>query len=288
MTFRRYLKNPWIYISAAILIIALFFGAREGIEWYRQNLNWLSGECPPDVNITAVQEIVDHFNGYEVFMDGIGEGTSIFYKSLAMLVVGFLFTGSYAQRLADGSGLTEITRTGYRRYYAREVLKNFLSTFIFITVVLMIFLLMCILAFSAKTPFRGEHLVLFSPVRALYYEVPFLYCTIQILNQALFLSLFSLLCMGTAAFCKKDFVNRISPLILYIFLLVVSDLLFQFLNISWFSLLYPDIIFVTYRTSGGTALGFIGEKVCAYLLLALAIVCVHSVMYRKYRKNYLN
>lgn len=286
MTVKQYLKKPLFCISFVVILIALFLGAKDSIDWYNQNLTYLSGNAAADVNLTMVQKIVELFNGYDVFINGIGYGNSGFYPILIMLVVGFLFTGDYAQRLSDGSGITEITRIGYKKYHFKEVAKNFISTFLFVVIVLFVFLGICLCVYSGTPPTKG-----FSPeliaVTDLYYSHPFLYCVIQIVNQGVFLGLFSLLCMGTIIFYTNTFVNRISPLVIYLFLTVASQMLYQFMMIPFFVLLFPDLIFVPFNVEGGTILGFVGEKLCAYLLLFISVIGVHLFMYKKYRANYL-
>lgn len=286
MVVRRYLKKPLLYISLLIVLVSLFIGAKDRIEWYYQNLSYLSSNIPSDVNITAAQKIVDLFSGYDVFINGIGFGNSGFYPILIMLIIGFLFTGNYAQRLSDGSGINEITRIGYKKYYRNEVLQNFIATFCFVVCTLMIFLLICICLYSGTPPTKGYGSAI-TTVTDLYYNMPLLYCVLQIINQALFLGLFSLLCMGTVSLYTNTFINRISPLIVYLFLTVASQLLYQFSGISWFVLLFPDLIFVPFNVDGGTAMGFVGEKIGAYLLLMSAIIVVHCYMHKKHRANYL-
>lgn len=286
MAIKHYLKNPLLYISLIVVLVALFLGAQDSINWYYQNLKYLSGNVPSDVNLSAVQRSVDLFSGYDVFVNGIGFGNYGFYSILVMLVVGFLFTGSYAQRLSDGSGIAEILRIGYSKYHRKEVLHNFVATFAFATVALFVFLVMCISLFTSTSPTKGFS----SPIITatdLYYDMPLLYCIAQILNQSLFLAMFSLLCMGTVSLYSNTFINRMSPLIVYLFLTVASQLLYRFLGISWFVLILPDLIFVPFNVEGGTKAGFIGEKICAYILLVTAIAAVHCYMYRKYRANYL-
>ncbi len=286
MVVKHYLKKTLIYVSFLVIIFALFLGAKDRIDWYYQNLEYLSSNIPSDVNISAVQRTVDLFSGYDVFINGIGFGNSGFYPILIMLVIGFLFTGNYAQRLSDGSGITEITRIGYSKYHLKETCHNFVATFSYVTITLLAFLILCISLYSATPPTKG-HSSPITTITDLYYNMPFLYCIVQILNQALFLALFSLLCMGTVSMYSNTFINRISPLIAYLFLTVVSQLLHQFLGFSWFVLIFPDLIFVPFNVEGGTNLGFIGEKICAYLLLVLAIAAVHYYMYKKYHANYL-
>lgn len=286
MVVKCYLKKPLFYISFFLILIALFIGGKDQIEWYQQNLAYLSGNIPIDVNITSVQKVVDLFSGYDVFMNGIGYGNSGFYPVLVMLVIGFLFTCDYSQRLADGSGITEITRIGYKKYHQKKVFQNFMTTFGFVTIALMVFLMLCVCIFSGTLPTEG-----YSSARTtmtdLYYNMPFLYCVIQILNQAFFLALFSLLCMGTVCFYVNTFINRMAPLIIYLFLTVVSQLLHKFLGISWFVLFFPDLIFVPFNVEGGTALGFVGEKIIAYLLLILGVIFLQLYMYKKFETNYL-
>ena len=286
MVVKYYQKKPLIYISLLVIIVALFLGAKDQIVWYYQNLEYLSSNAPSDVNISAVQRTVDLFSGYDVFINGIGFGNSGFYPILIMLVVGFLFTGNYAQRLSDGFGIAEITRIGYSKYHQKETLHNFVATFSFVTITLLVFLVMCISLYPATPPTKGHSSPIIT-ITDLYYNMPFLYCIVQILNQALFLALFSLLCMGTVSMYSNTFLNRISPLVAYLFLTVSSQLLYQFLGISWFVLIFPDLIFMPFNVEGGTRMGFVGEKICAYLLLVLAVAAMHCYIYRKYRANYL-
>lgn len=93
--------------------------------------------------------------------------------------------------------------------------------------------------------------------------------------------------MSTASFYTNTFVNRVSPLILYLFLTVVAQLLYNFTKIPWFILMFPDLIFVPFNIEGGTLLGFVGEKICAYLILLTVTACFQIYAYRKYRCNYL-
>ena len=286
MTVKQYIKKPLTYISIVIILIALFLGAKDSIDWYNQNLAYLSGNSASDVNLALVRKIVDSFSGYDVFINGIGYGNSGFYPILIMLIIGFLFTGNFAQRLSDGSGITEITRIGYKKYHLKEIAKNFVATFSFVVIVLSVFLGICLCLYSCTVPTKGYSPELMS-VTDWYYSNPLLYCFVQIINQGLFLGLFSLLCMGTATFYANTFVNRISVLILYLFLTVISQMLFQFMRIPFFVLIFPDLIFVPFNVEGGTVLGFLGEKICAYALLIVSVICVQFCMYKKYRSNYL-
>lgn len=286
MMIRRQIKNPLLYISMILILVALFLGAKDLIEWYNQNLAYLNGSIPNDVNISAVQDTVELFSGYDVFMNGIGFGNSGFYPILIMIVIGFLFTSDFSQRLSDGSGINEIIRLGYGKYHYRAVVRNFISTFAFVFVVLTIFLIICVGVFSGTPPTEGHS----SPILTasnLYYDAPMLYCLLQIINQAFFLALFSLLCMGTVGIYANTFVNRISPLIIYLFLTVASQMMHQFLGISLFVLLFPDLIFVPFNVDGNTPLGFVGEKIAAYILLIAAVAVVQYLVYKKYHKSYL-
>ena len=282
MGIKYYIKKPLVYIFLFFVLASLFLGAKDQIEWYYQNLLYLYRDVPSDVNIIAVKKIIDLFSGYDVFMSGIGSVTSGFYPIFIMLVIGFLFTGNYAQRLSEGSGILEIIRIGYKKYYLKEIMRNFMATFCFVVLALSIFLLLCICLYSGNPP-NKETII----VTDLYYSMPMLYCALQIINQALFLALFSSLCMCTASMYTNTFINRLSPLIIYLFLTVVSQLLYKIFRIPWFVLIFPDLIFVPFNVEGATGVGFIGEKICAYLLLFLSIVVVHCYMYKKYRINYL-
>lgn len=286
MMAKQSLKRPLLYISAAIILLALFWGAKDKIDWYNQNLSYLQSDLPSDVNTDAVQRIVDLFSGYDVFINGIGFGNSGFYPVLVMLCVGFLFTGNFAKRLSDGSGITEIVRIGYKRYYKKEVIKNFISSFLFVAIILSCFLILCLCLYSGKLPTKG-YASSITTATDLFYRFPLLYCIIQILNQACFLGLFSVMAMSTASFYTNTFVNRVSPLILYLFLTVVAQLLYNFTKIPWFILMFPDLIFVPFNIEGGTLLGFVGEKICAYLILLAVTACFQLYAYRKYRCNYL-
>lgn len=286
MVAKQYIKNPLLYVSVIIILIALFLGAKDSTDWYNQNLAYLSEKTASDVNLDLVQRTINLFNGYDVFINGVGYGNSGFYPILIMLVIGFLFTGNFAHRLSDGSGITEITRIGYRKYHSKEIAKNFIGTFIFTVMVLLIFLGICLWRYSCVMPTKGYSPELMA-VTNMYYSHPLLYCLIQIINQGVFLGLLSLLCMGTVCLNVNTFVNRISMLVVYLFLTVVSQMLFRFIGIPFFVLIFPDLIFVPFNIDGGTVLGFIGEKVCAYLLLVVLVICVQLCMYKKYRSNYL-
>lgn len=78
MTIKQYTKRPLLYISIVLILVALFLGAKDSIDWYNQNVAYLSGNVASDVNIELVQKIVDSFNGYDVFINGIGYGNSGF------------------------------------------------------------------------------------------------------------------------------------------------------------------------------------------------------------------
>ena len=286
MVLRQYFKKPLLYISLLIVLVSLFIGAKDRIDWYYQNLSYLSSNIPSDVNIAAARRVVDLFSGYDVFINGIGFANSGFYPILIMLVVGFLFTGKFSQSLSDGSGITEITRIGYKEYHQKEALQNFIATFVFVACTLILFLVICICLYSGTPPTKG-HSSAITTITDLYYNTPLLYCLLQIINQALFLALFSLLCMGTVIIYTNTFINRISPLIVYLFLTITSQILYQFTGIHWFVFFFPDIIFVPFNVEGGTVIGFVGEKICAYLLLTASIIVVHCFMYKKYRNNYL-
>lgn len=286
MIAKQYIKKPLLYISIVIILIALFLGAKDSIDWYNQNLAYLSGNVASDINLGLVRKIVNSFSGFDVFINGIGYGNSGFYPVLIMLVIGFLFTGNFAHRLSDGTGITEITRIGYKKYHLKEITKNFTATFLFVAIVLLMFLGISLLCYSCAMPTKGYGPALIA-VTDMYYSNPLLYCMVQIVNQGVFLGLFSLLCMGTANIYTNTFVNRISMLIVYLFLTVASQMLFQFIGIPFFVLIFPDLIFTPFNIDGGTVLGFIGEKLCAYALLAVSVICVQLCMYKKYRSNYL-
>ena len=121
----------------------------------------------------------------------------------------------------------------------------------------------------------------------LYYKKPALYCFLQIINQSFFLSLFSLLNMSIATVYTSTFVNRISPLIMYLFLTVSAQMLYKFLGISLFVLIFPDLIFMPFNVDGQTILGFTGEKIVSYSILIIAVIIAQYFLYRKYSKNYL-
>jgi hypothetical protein len=44
---------------------------------------------------------------------------------------------------------------------------------------------------------------------------------------------------------------------------------------------------VPFNVDGNTPLGFVGEKIAAYILLIAAVAVVQYLVYKKYRKSYL-
>ena len=282
----RMLRSPRLYISAILLLGTLFLGAKEIIEWYYQNWAYLHGNIPSDVNIEAVENIVNSMSGYNVFMNGIGMGGTGYYSLMAMLITGFLFTNEFVQGLNTGYAINEISRIGYKKYHLKTVILNFANSFLFYTCILLIFLIISVSIFSPTLPVEGRSPNMLS-ITTLFYRVPAIYCVIQILNQALFVSLFSTICMGIAVWSTNTFVTKITPLIFYLALTVITQLAYGITDIALFSLAFPDNIFMPFTMEGHTGLGFFLEKVVSYILFILLAILSQTMLYKRYSKSYL-
>ena len=280
----KYTASVKIYFSFFLILVSLFIGAKDIIEWFLQNYMYINGEMPTDVNSLAVQKVIDLFSGYDVFMNGIGLGNSGAYPILIFVMIGFIFSYRYSQNINTGSGCNEIIRTNYKRYHCNAVFENFIGTFTFVFLVLTIFLLICLLVFSSTPPTEGHSTSLYAATN-LYYENPFLYCLVQILNQSFFLGLFSVICMGVAILTTNSFIAKITPIILYLSLTILSQILFNLTHISWFSFIFPDMVFVPFVTCAHTGFGFVGEKIATYFVFFTLAVIVHFRLYKKYNTN---
>lgn len=284
--FKIYTCSAKIYLSFVFVLVSLFIGAKDIIEWFIQNYTYLNGEIPADVNILAVQKTIDLFSGYDVFMNGIGLGNSGVYPILMFVIVGFIFSYRYTLNINTGSGCNEIIRTNYKKYHYHSILENFIGTFTFVFSVLMLFLIICLLVFSNTPPTDGHSTSLYVTTN-LYYTTPFLYCLIQILNQSFFVSLFSVICMGISLLTTNCFVAKITPITLYLVLTILSQILFNLTKISLFAFIFPDMIFVPFITDAHTCLGFLGEKITTYFVFLALAFLVHWALYKKYNTNYL-
>ncbi len=275
-----------IIFSFLIVQFALFMGAKDRIDWYFQNLSYLQGDTPTDISISAVQEIVNTFSGYDVFMNGIGMGNSGYYPILIFLSVGFLFSYKFSLELNNGSSINIITRIGYKKYYLNKMKITFASSFLFVFIILFSFLWICIIFFSPNHPIEGRSTALLN-FTSMYYQHPFIYTFFQIINQSFFIAVFSLLSMCITLFTPIVIVAKVIPLTIYLFLTVTTQLLFNITSFSGFSLLFPDIIFTPFNVEGHTMLGFIGEKIISYVLFIFLTLFCQILMYRKYKINYL-
>ena len=281
-----YTYSAKIYLSFVLVLISLFIGAKDIIEWFIQNYMYLNGEIPTDVNILAVQKTINLFSGYDVFMNGIGLGNSGVYPVLVFVMVGFIFSYRYTLNINTGSGCNEIIRTNYKKYHYYSILENFIGTFTFIFSILMTFLLICLLVFSNTPPTDGHSTSLYV-VTDLYFKNPFLYCLLQILNQSFFVGLFSVICMSISLLTTNCFIAKITPITLYLGLTILSQILFNLTKISLFAFIFPDMIFVPFITNAHTCLGFLGEKIATYFTFLVFAFILHWALYKKNNANYL-
>ena len=287
MKFTTYrFKLPQLYFSMSIILTTLFVGAKDSIEWYYQNYTYLRNGMPSDVDPEAVEQIVNMTSGYNIFMSGIGLGNSGAYPIFLFLIIGFIFSCRFSKELNSGNAINEIVRIGYHKYHIHIALDNIINTFLFVFITLLIFLITCIVFFSPTLPKPGYGMEIYSATY-LFYTIPFLYCVIQILNQAFFCSLISLISMASAYFTNYVIVSKIMPLTTYLFLTVISQLFYKFTHISFWSFLFPDMIFTPFKVYGNTGLGFVAEKLLSYLFFILFAVLSQLLLYKKFKTNYL-
>lgn len=284
---KLYIRSYKFHISIFILVVALFLGAWDKMEWFFLNLKYTRGSVPADVNVNALKNIVDSFTGYDVFMNGIGLGNSGYYSMLSTLSIGFLFSRTYCQELNSGSSISIITRKSYSFYYIRKIVSTFFGTFVYICISCLLFLFICLTFFTSSPPMEGYATTVSSSFSSLYYNHPFIFCVLHIINQAVFLSLLSVLGMGLVFFTTSSIIISISPLIIYLGSTIGSQLLFKITGFSWFVFIFPDLMFKPFLNESLTGLNHILEIFLSYLILFAFTVSVQVSLFNKHQKNYI-
>lgn len=278
----RIVWNKKILISCLILILFMFLGAIDRIKWIYYNINILeSAQVPDDVSINAVQSIIEAKNGYDIFLNGIGMGNIPFIVIIASLIVGYLFAEKFAYFLSTGFGNMCIIRNNFKRYFLSDIKMICIKTFLLIFISEVIFLILCMIIFSANNPIEGYSNVN-GILKDLYYEKPLIYCIFQILNQSLFFTILTLLGYGITAFIQNRIIISLTPFIMYMLITVLCQISNSTIGYYVCKLIYPDFILFPFMYANSGI-----HIILGYFIYFFVVTVLLTIMYKKFSKSYI-
>lgn len=276
-----------ITFAIIILIILMFIGAYDRIQWFNINENLLkSVDIPEDINILSVQNLVDNKSGYDIFINGIGKGLIPIVIILAPLIVGYLFSQKFTYDLNTGFGNIIITRKNFKNYFLTITIKTFVKSFIVIFCSEIIFLILCLLMFGSAIP-NIDYSRVEDAIKDLYYNIPLLYCFIHICKQAVYISILSIIGMSISIFTRNRFIVSLSPFCIYLLLNIICPILDMSLNLPILKLIYPDYLIMPFITGTYLLENKILNVVASYLIYIIIMLILLCGLYKKYNNNYL-
>lgn len=271
-----------VLISFFILIVFMFLGSMDRIKWIYYNINILkSSQIPEDININAVESIVDAKNGYDIFLNGIGLGNVPFIIIIAPLLVGYLFSERFAYFLATGFGNMCIVRENFKRYFLNDIKLVLFKTFNLILFSESTFLLLCVIFFSANNPIEGYSNIN-GIFKMIYYEHPLIYCMLQIVNQSLFITILGIFGYSLTAFIQNRIIISLSPFIIYMITTILCQISDSTIGYNLCRIVYPDFILFPFLYENNVV-----QILSGYLVYFFIIIVLLKVMYKKFDKNYI-
>lgn len=211
---------------------------------------------------------------------------------LFVLLVGLVFSASFAYDKNTGFGNSILTRASFKKYYIYKTASIFISAFFIIFVTMALILMASLIIYSVKAPTEAFNFSMTTDKGSarLFFSHHWLACFVMILTLSLLGGLFALLGMGINLFTSNRFLISISPLAIYILCTLVPQLFSIRSPISkylaWFFPSYFTGIFI------GNDYWYTDLSVTGAYFIHLAVIIIPTVLlllllYKRNQKQYI-
>ncbi len=251
---KKVFNNRLLWISIIIGAISGFMGL---FSYYS------------DISYSIINHNFARISAYEAWLFCLSLGSGSIYRLLVPLLL-IPYMDSYFNERKTGYSNMILTRTSHRKYFFSKLLAGILSANFIIVSILSLWLIVCFILFPGNIPNTETNFIPGDFMRGLYQVYPYIYIAYIYIINILFSIIFYMIGFSISSFAKKKYTVLILPFIIYLVLILVS----QIFRINE---LYPINMIAPYEINNLTKPVLIRE----FLLMFMVAISMVAFFYKK-------
>lgn len=251
---RKVFNNRLLWISIIIGAISGFIGL---FSYYSS------------ISYSIINHNYARISAYEAWLFCLSLGSGSIYRLLVPLLL-IPYMDSYFNERKSGYSNMILTRISHRKYFFSKLLAGILSANFIIVSILSLWLIVCFILFPGNIPNTETSFRPGDFMRGIYQVYPNIYIIYIYIINILFSIIFYMIGFSISSFAKKKYTVLILPFIIYLVLIVVS----QIFRINE---LYPINMIAPYEINNLTKPVLLRE----FLLMLIVAISMVAFFYKK-------
>lgn len=205
---KKVFNNKLIWISIIIGAISGFIGL---VSYYSS------------ISYSIINHNFARISAYEAWLFCLSLGSGSIYRVLAPLLL-IPYMDSYFNERKTGYSNMILTRTSHRKYFFSKLFAGIFSANFIIISILSLWLIACFILFPSNIPNTETNFRPGDFMGGIFQTYPYIYIAYIYIINILFSTIFYMIGFSISSFAKKKYTVLILPFIIFLVLILVSQI----------------------------------------------------------------